>query len=337
MKNKKILLIFVVVIILISIFNRLESLEIHNENSYEMSFYSSEKKLSGTLYIPDSDPPYDVVFFIHGDGPQNRTANGGYNFLINHFLDEDIACFSYDKAGIAASEGDWLSQTMEDRAKEVSNGLKVIKSKASINKIGVIAFSQGGWVASELSKKDIPVDFIIVVGGAIDWMDQHIYYEEKLVERRSYTESQKKSYLSYVKKYDEFIEKNDYNGYAAFVSKYDYEEPMSKKRFDFVHLNLEVNAIEGIKKMKVPFLGIFGGQDQNVNVVESYNVYNQLFKDMGKENFELVIYPDATHSLLKSKYEKKGFRLIFDSFLIGEDIFVPEYFDTLTMWIKELP
>ena len=335
--NKKILVILVLVVLLVvGILYRLDQLEIDYDQKIEVSFESSGKMLSGSLYLPSSPPPYDVVFFIHGDGPSDRTLGGGYNFLMNHLLEEGIACFSYDKAGVGKSEGNWLDQTMEDRSQELEDGLKALEDTVAIKKKGLLGFSQGGWVISEFSKAGGQVDFIALVGGAIDWMDQHMYYERKVAEKRGYSEEETSAYLNYVKTYDTYILKDDYKAYVDYVSKFDYDTPMSEDRFRFAHMNSGANAIEGIQTIKAPFLGLFGQKDQNVDVDESYKTYEEIFKTMGKENYKLRIFDDATHELLKSRYQDRQNLLLIHSFLIGDRIFVDDFFKTLSQWIKDL-
>jgi hypothetical protein len=139
--NKKILVISIVIVLLVvGILYKLDKFEIAYDEKIEISFESSGKVLSGTLYLPDSPPPYDLVIFIHGDGPQDRTLGGGYNFLINYLLEEGIDCFSFDKTGVGKSEGNWLDQTMKDRSQELADGLKALENRVSIKKKGFLGF-----------------------------------------------------------------------------------------------------------------------------------------------------------------------------------------------------
>ena len=55
---------------------------------------------------------------IHGDGPQDRYSDNSYQPLFNALLDAGIAVFSRDKAGIGSSQGNWLHQSMDDRAEK---------------------------------------------------------------------------------------------------------------------------------------------------------------------------------------------------------------------------
>jgi hypothetical protein len=157
-----------------------------------------------------------------------------------------------------------------------------------------------------------------------------MYYERKVAEKRGYSEEETNAYLNYVKTYDTYILKDNYKSYVDYVSNFDYDAPMSQERFHFAHINSDANAIEGIQTIEAPFLGLFGQNDRNVNV-------DEIFKTMGKENYERHIFEDATHELLKSRYQDRQNLLLIHSFLLGDHIFVDEFFRTLSQWIKDLP
>ncbi len=333
---KKIILIVVIVLTLITAFvvYRLNEMEIHANKTIEITF-GSVNDLSGTLYLPKKDGPYKVVIFIHGDGAANRTLDGGYNFIINRLVNAGYACFSYDKAGVSKSSGNWLNQTMEDRAKEVVDATSAIKKEIEVQSIGTLAFSQGGWVTSELALMNAKLDFNIVVGNAIDWMDQHIYYETKYAKSLGLSEDETNKYFNYVNKCDSYIKSNDYNGYLDYVKNNSYESPMTKERFKFVYLNYKSNAEEGIKEIKTPFLGIFGDSDNNVDTRNSTRIYKKIFDENGKTDYELHMIKDANHELLNSKYNENKDNLFIDSFLYGDKIFAKGFLNLLVDWLDK--
>lgn len=314
---------------------RFNEFEIQAQQEVPMEFKASGEKLSGSLYLPKSPPPYNVAVFIHGDGPQDRTSNGDYVFIMNALLKNNIACFSFDKAGVGGSDGDWLSQTMKDRAIEVESAMHMLRKETHVDHIGVIGFSQGGWVTSELAKTNTKMDFMVVLGGAIDWMDQHIYYESQVANQKGFTKQEKLAYLQYIKEADNLIAQNSYENYVNLVNQMAYEKPMSKERFHFAYLNHEANATDGIKNIQVPFLGIFGENDLNVDTQESYNTYKAIFENIGKTNYELVMLPNATHELLDAKYNSERKDLTRDAFLWGDRIYADGALFTLVDWIKK--
>ncbi|MEF2290949.1 alpha/beta hydrolase family protein [Virgibacillus dokdonensis] len=324
-----------VILIVVFLISRFNEFEIQSQQEVPMKFQASGVKLSGSLYLPKSPPPYDVAVFIHGDGPQNRTSNGDYAFIMNALLKNNIACFSFDKAGIGDSEGDWLSQTMEDRAKEIESAMQMLRKETQVNTIGVIGFSQGGWVTSELAKDKTKMDFMVVIGGAIDWMEQHIYYESHIANQKGFTKQEKLAYLKDIRKLDTLIAQNAYEDYVNFVNHMAYGKSMSKERFQFTYLNHEANATDGIKDIQVPFLGLFGENDLNVDAQESYNTYKAIFNDMGKTNYELVMLPNATHELLDAKYNTQREDLTRDALLWGDRIYADGALFTLVDWIQK--
>ncbi len=331
-RNKKLLLIILLFITLPIFFTlyRLEDMRIRAAEEKEIEFSSG---LSASLYLPDTDAPYKVIIFIHGDGPADRTLDGGYNFIINRFLDAGYACFSYDKAGVSKSKGNWLNQTMKDRAKEIEEAIPIIKETVEVESIGTLAFSQGAWVTSELALMEVPLDFHIVIGGAIDWMEQHMYFEKEYAKSQAFNEKETTAYLDYVKKVDSYIMANDYESYLDYVQAYDYESPMTEERFHFVYLNYASNAKEGIPMIKAPFLGVFGDSDTNVDVFNSMAVYESIFESKGKSDYELHLIKDANHELLSAKYSQKE-SIAFYAFLYGDGIFAEGALDLMIDWLN---
>ncbi len=333
---KKILLSIGIIILSLALFTiyRFNQISIKSEKTIEINL-NSKNTLSGSLYLPNNNAHYNLVIFVHGDGPSDRTLNGAYNFIINHLLKAGYACFSYDKAGIGKSSGNWLDQSMNDRAKEITEFIPVINEKINLKSIGVLAFSQGGWVCSELALLDAPLDFYIVAGGAIDWMKQRIYFEKQYAKSSNFSAEETEKYLHYIQKCDEFIKNNDYDSYTNYVNSYTYEKPMTKERFNFVYLNYKSNAISGAKEIRVPFLGIFGDSDKNIDVDDSIKTYEKIFKENGNKNYELILLENANHELLDNKYNQDKESISFDAFLYGDKIFAKDALDTIVNWLDE--
>lgn len=311
---------------------RLDAMELKAAQEIELTF-SSENQLSGSLYLPNKSGPYDVVVFVHGDGAANRTLDGGYNFIMNRLLEAGYACFSYDKAGVGKSSGDWLNQTMKDRAIEVMYAVSSIEKQVPVQSLGTLAFSQGGWVTSELAMMDAPIDFYIVVGGAIDWMEQHRYFETKYAETSGFNTVATNRYLSYIDTSDQLIAENDYEGYSAYVKQHDYEQPMSKERFNFAFLNHQANSVRGMSYIKAPFLGVFGDSDINVDVQDSIQTYTNAFEKVNKTNYELHLIKNASHELLNARYNYKKNQLPYHAFFLGDKIYAQGAIELIVKWL----
>lgn len=311
---------------------------IHSQREEVLTFVNGETQLSGTLYVPKGVEEYPVVVFIHGDGPSDRTESGEYVMLINAFLNKGIACYSYDKPGIGLSSGNWLDQTMSDRAIEVMACMDMLQSMEGIEEIGVFAMSQGGWVVSEMALLDASYEFVIVISGAINWMEQGAYYDQHWMETQGYNEDEKKAYTIYNRISNTYIQEDNYEAYVEHVKTYEYDEnPMTRGRFKFARMNMNADALNGISEIKVPFLGVFGGMDKNVDAIKSATTYKQVFDEVGKHNYDIYIYEEGNHSMLKSKYEGKTETLSeqIHLFIQGTHIYCDSFLEDLGSWVPK--
>lgn len=75
------------------------------------------------------------------------------------------------------STGNWLAQTMSDRAEEAVLALKKQREQPELKKSrgGYLGFSQAGWVVPHAIQLTT-TEFAVLIGAAINWRDQSIYY-----------------------------------------------------------------------------------------------------------------------------------------------------------------
>ncbi|HEB0142280.1 TPA: alpha/beta hydrolase, partial [Serratia marcescens] len=79
-------------------------------------------RLTGTLVLPQHAPVKPgVVVFVHGDGPANASRDEGYYGIWEAMAQQGYAVLSFDKPGVGGSGGNWLHQTMADRARETAD------------------------------------------------------------------------------------------------------------------------------------------------------------------------------------------------------------------------
>lgn len=278
--------------------------EIQAKYSSEIKFKHQNNTIVGTLHLPDTSRSYPVIIFVHGDGAQNRLSDGAYVIMMNHFLNNGIGVFSYDKAGVGDSTGNWLHQSMSDRATQVLEAVKTLKAREDVinNKIGLLGFSQAGWVLPKIAKQKHGISYVIIVGGAINWMEQIDFYEPNQLK------------------------------HLGYIPKDDPSEAMQT----FIKLNKNSDATEDLKKVDIPLLGVFGENDLRVDAKKSYEMYNEIFRT--KEKSKILMIPNATHEILNSKYY--NFLTPWTAlakvryFIEGKDAYNHEYMDTLIKWIK---
>jgi dipeptidyl aminopeptidase/acylaminoacyl peptidase len=278
--------------------------EIHAKYSSKIKFKHQRNTIVGTLHLPDTSKPYPVIIFVHGDGAQDRFSGGAYVIMMNHFLNNGIGVFSYDKAGVGDSTGNWLHQSMSDRAKQIIEAVKTLSIREDVisNKIGLLGFSQAGWVLPKIAKKGYGISYAIIVGGAINWMEQIDFYEPNQLK------------------------------YLGYIPKDDPSEAMQT----FIKLNKNSDATEDLKKVDIPLLGVFGEDDLRVDAKKSYEVYSEIFRN--KKESKMLLIPNATHEILNSKYYNflSPWTTLakIQYFIEGENAYNHDYMKTLIEWVK---
>ena len=309
---------------------RLEDHDLERRMSAPFSFATGDNRLSGTVWLPDGDPIAAVVL-VHGDGPQDRTLHGGYPPLVNLLLDHGIAVASWDKPGVGASSGNWLDQTMTDRADEARAALNAlaIMVPGDVPR-GAIGFSQAGWVLPKLSAKD--TDFIVLIGPAVSWEQQGRFYHQ--LELAGESEARIVQALAHDAEQNERL----FGANARFDAA--ASDGMSRDRWEFGRLNHLADATRDLSTLDVPTLALWGQNDLNVDAVTDAAIYRTLLLERHPAN-RIMVIPDATHGLLKA--EPYNYQLVSQwplwvlaRFVIeGRFAYAPGALDAITGFIEQ--
>ena len=310
------------------------------EDSYydevEVNFVNKNTQLNGRLILPKTKKQsYPLLVFVHGDGAMPYDAYGYYNSLWNTLAQNGIASYSWDKAGVENSSGNWQSQSMEDRAQEVISAISMLNKNANINKIGLIGFSQAGWVLPLVFSKTYSPDFTILVSGAINWMEQGEFMTKQRLLNQNYSkkeigelteENKKQAHILSTQSYAEYLQSN-----AETMNILD------EGRFNFIKLNLQSDAKENLKYIQTPTLAIFGADDQNVNISNTMKIYKEEFLKAKNKNLKIKVFQGAQHALLKSKYfdeQNPGLWFLIKMWFLEDDAFIDGYNELIVDWIK---
>ena len=309
---------------------RLADHDLDHRASETFAITTAGERISGTIWLPEVTP-ISVVAIVHGDGAQDRTSSGGYVPLINAFLDRGIAIASWDKPGVGLSEGNWLLQSMPDRAAETRAVLAHLKARFDNTVVGAMGFSQAGWVLQSLTRAD--ADFLITVGAAVSWQDQGDYYTTVRLRREGLGEDAITAALSDQKTEDERI-------FGPAATPEDRPAGMPRDRWQFVRQNRNADSREALATLDIPLLAIWGADDLNVNPVRNAEIFRELLTDRA-ELARVVVVPNATHGLLKSS--AYSWQLLQDwshyavaRFLFeGRYAYAPDALGTLFRWVEE--
>lgn len=330
---------------LILSFSRITDFDLPQGAQQIVSFTERGDRLEGTLIAASADGP--VVLLVHGDGAQDRWSDGGYLPLVNTLVDAGISVFSWDKPGVGASTGNWLHQSMDNRADEAASALAAVRQLDGFKNraIGLLGFSQAGWALPRVPALTDDVSFLVLIGAAIDWQAQGRYYATVRLEQEGKTPAEIAVELTRQATAHHLWFSGDTTYEAYLASDRAAGRPegqfMSEDRFRFSRVNYRENASNDIAGLTLPVLLLSGAKDLNVDAQNTVAVYTSLLQDAHPRS-EFHLIPNATHSLLSADYLNyqlpDQIPLIAQAkfILSGRDAYKGDVLEILTDWIDRV-
>ncbi|KUP93204.1 alpha/beta hydrolase family protein [Tritonibacter horizontis] len=310
-----------------------------------VTFTHGDHRLDGTLIT--ASEAGGVVLLVHGDGPQDRWADGGYLPLVNTLLDAGISVFSWDKPGVGASTGNWLDQSMPDRAGETAAALAALRQLPGMEDrpIGLLGFSQAGWVLPRVPTLTDEASFLVLMGGAINWQAQGRYAAIRRMQNDGQPPAAIEAELARqaVENRDWFEGSRTYEAYLAAQRAAGRAEAriLSEDRFRFVRKNAQEDARAPIAELTLTVLVISGEEDLNADARDTVSVYRSLLNGVHpRSQFHLV--PNATHALLSAdryNYQLPGQwpRTAQARFILsGRNAYEGDVLEIVTGWINDV-
>lgn len=141
--------------------------------SEEVTFFNKEAgiTLAGTFTRPEKGKKFPAVVLLTGSGAQNRDEEllGHKPFLVlaDHLTRNGIAVLRFDDRGVAASEGDYGSATIQDFATDASAAMDYLRTRKDVDHkwTGLLGHSEGGQIAFITAARRGDVAFIVTLAG----------------------------------------------------------------------------------------------------------------------------------------------------------------------------
>jgi pimeloyl-ACP methyl ester carboxylesterase len=307
----------------------------------EVHFKSNGFKIVGELRIPNEDEKHPVVVLVHGSG--SATRNGAVEFepLIEMFLRNRYAVFSWDKPGSGESTGNFESgHTLTQRANILVDGIEALAEHPDIDatSVGLWGVSQAGWVMPLVLDRTNNMDFMIVVGGGgEDSVAQMAYQVGQKVICDGGTEEQATLIEQYwprwtkATSYTEYREAleillgipgvQEYTGLS--ISEEETWNPWPQDSDAFI------DPIDFIELTTIPVLVFYGELDKNIDPVQGAQAYKAALVRAGNHYYRIEIIPGAGHVLTPATtgcINESG----------GRD-YVPQYLEIMEEWLQNLP
>ncbi|MFF0578113.1 alpha/beta hydrolase family protein [Streptosporangium saharense] len=287
--------------------------------------------LDGVLALPATGRgPYGLVVFVHGDGPVDATHDGFYRPMWEAFAQAGYASLSWNKPGVAGAAGDWLAQSMADRAREVETALTWAGSRPEIDerRTGLWGASQAGWVLPEVAARRPELRFVIAVSPTVNWLRQGRH--NLLAELRAQGASPTRIRAA--------VDRSDrtrallgagatFQEYRAAIGD---SEDMTAARWGFVLRNHRADATRALAVARVPTLLLLAGHDLNVDVAETEAAYRR-----APAPLRVVHFPDADHAMLRREFAEPGLWTTLTALFAPRDLFPDGYLSGQAAFVRD--
>jgi pimeloyl-ACP methyl ester carboxylesterase len=316
----------------------------------EIVFHSESFEIVGELNLPEGRGLHPVVVFVHGDGPNDRTAGGTYPPIMARMQRAGYATFAWDKPGSGESSGEIDRNRLgEQRAQIVLDAIEVLKGHADIDReqIGLWGISQAGYVMPRVLLKSEDIAFMIAVScPGMAGVDQGAYLvsaqavcagipEEQAEQMRQLLSAIERAptyedYVAYKVLLDALpgIDSAAVFGYTkGIMPEEQWHQPDPEGEYFW-------NPIEVIEQITIPVLAFFGEKDTQVDPIQGAQAYREALELAGNPNFRVELIPGTDHNIILSgtgcleEREKRWPREWTN--------YAPEYLDILEEWLREL-
>jgi hypothetical protein len=303
----------------------------------EVSFHSKNFYIVGDLRTPVVGEMHPVIIMVHGSGGASRYGAVPFEPLIEIFLRNGFAVFSWDKPGTGESKGEFKSEyTSTERANILVDAVQVLLMNSSIDStsIGLWGISQAGWVMPLALDMTNDIAFMIVVsGGGEDGIEQFAYQVAQVVACEGGSADQiEAADFNWVK----MIKATEYNEYkeAAEIlvdipGVYEYTGLTVSEEGQWNPWPRDIDAffdpMDVIKHITIPVLAFFGELDKNIDPVQGAQAYNAALEEAGNNDYMVTVIQDAGHVLTPAVTG-----CLDES---GSNEYVPEYLNILENWI----
>ncbi|GII94200.1 alpha/beta hydrolase family protein [Sinosporangium siamense] len=300
----------------------------------QVTIIGGKQPLKGVLAWPTTGKgPYGLVVFVHGDGPIDATNKEGYLPLWEAFAQAGYASLSWNKPGVDGAPGNWLDQSMADRAAETVAAITWAKGRPGIDpsRIGLWGASQAGWVMPKVAVRLPELRFVIAAATAINWQQQGRYWLTAKLRDEHASADRMRAELARQEKMLALLRAGaPYEQYKAAVG----NTTMTAERWTFASKNYTSDASQDLAAMRVPVLLLLPGHDRNVDVADSEAGYRRHLRAPGL--LQVRHLPDATHSLIRKEIEDSKLKTYFLSFAAPRSLFPDGFLDDQRRYLEQI-
>lgn len=270
-------------------------------------------EIAATLLSPVRARPTAAVVIVHGSGSSTRD-NPWTTAYAQALAQRGMIVLYPDKRGSGGSSGDWRTSSVQDLAADVRAGLAFLRGQPGVDSaaIGIIGFSQGGYVASVVAAEDATVSFTAVIsGGTASLRDQIV--DELVLEAERRNQPLSEAALQrlrelYGRLFAVARDRRDWTAYARAVAEAKNQGGPLAYALRTIPLDSAHWAVRYLASMgdfdpmpywdraTSPALFIFGGADTQVRVDDSME---RLRASPARNRFTIITLGENGHALFR--------------------------------------
>ena len=309
------------------------------ERHEDVRFSNGEVTLAGTLISPASPGPHPAVILVHASGAEDRE----YLLPFARFLvRRGVAVLGYDKRGVGRSTGTWNNASFDDLAGDVIAAFEYLKTRSDINRdeVGMLGWSQAGWVMPLAASRAKDLAFLISISGAgvsgaettIDAARNEMTangMRPQMVEQIVELMMLQYEYLRTGQGWERYIAARNKistqmggNPPETFPSRPDHPY------LQFIRPLIVYDPAPALRAIRLPVLALFGELDNNIVPEKNRAAWEAALRASSHPDYTLRILPKANHAMLDAKAGN-------NAEMKSLQRFVPAYSEVVLDWLSK--
>ncbi len=309
------------------------------ERREDVRFSNGDVQLAGTLISPVGPGPHPAVILVHASGAEDRQYLLPFaRFLIRH----GIAVLGYDKRGVGTSTGDWNKASFDDLAGDVVAAFEYLKTRGDIQRaqIGLLGWSQAGWVMPIAASRAKDLAFLISISGAgvsaaettIDQARNEMAtngMRPQMIDQIAELMTLQYEFLRSGQGWDKYAAARERIGTRMGGSPPDsFPATQDHPYLQLIRPMITYDPAPTIRKIQLPVLAIFGELDNNIMPEKNRAAWEAALRAGGHRDYRLEILPKANHLLLEARVGNNAEMKTLQRF-------VPVYFEVVRAWLGQ--
>ena len=311
---------------------------VETEKREDVRFSSGDIQLAGTLISPTTGGKHPAIILVHGSGPMDREYMLPFaRFLIRH----GMAVLGYDKRGVGGSTGDWNTASFADLAGDVVAAFEYLKTRSDIDsgQIGVLGWSQAGWIMPLAAVRAKDIAFLISVSGAgVAAAETTIDQAQNEMTARGMPPQAVARIVGLMKLQYQFAETGQgWDDYA--VARQTLAARMGSPPdtfpgtpddpyWQFIRQLYFYDPAPTLRQLQAPTLALFGELDNNIMAEKNKAAWESALSAGGNRDYTLRVLPKANHLQLEAKVGS-------NAEMASLQRFVPDYFQIVQDWLAK--